>query len=109
MSGEKRSSNRKTLRFDYSEYNKRGVKVPLDIPDSGRTEAPLVSSLGISVVGPPSGEGPEGTTLIEALLVSSLGNSVVGPPSGEGPIGTTTKICIMDRTLDKVEGFKAEN
>ena len=53
-------------------------------PEIALIEAPLVPSLGISLEGPPSGEGPEGTTLIEAHLVSSLGISVGGSPTGEG-------------------------
>ena len=79
MSGDQRASDRKTLRFDYSKYNTKGDKVPLATPESGLTEAPLVSSLGISVE---------------------------GPPSGKGPVGTTTKISIMDQNLDKAEGLR---
>ena len=73
MSGDQRASDRKTLRFDYSKYNTKGDKVPLATPESGLTEAPLVSSLGISVEGPPSGKGPVGTTTKNFYYGSKFG------------------------------------
>ena len=79
MSGDQRASDRKTLRFDYSEYHTTGDKVPLAIPESGVTEVPLVSSLSISVE---------------------------GLPSGKGPVGTNTTTPIMDQNLDKAEGLR---
>ena len=52
MSGEKRTSGRETVRFDYSKFDKKGIKVPLATPEIALVEAPLVSSLGISLEGP---------------------------------------------------------
>ena len=53
MSGERRTSTRKTLRLDYSVFHKTGEKVPLDLPESFQTDSPE-SSLG-TVSGPSSG------------------------------------------------------
>ena len=53
MSGERRTSTRKTLRLDYSVFHKTGERVPLELPESFQTDSPE-SSLG-TVSGPSSG------------------------------------------------------
>ena len=53
MSGERRTSTRKTLRLDYSVFHKTGERVPLELPENFQTDSPE-SSLG-TVSGPSSG------------------------------------------------------